>query len=102
MKIEANSSKPFVMPNYDMKSYEANYGALLELAKRLPDTGDTFGKKGEVDPVRFIIGAAFGWGGLPEEEASYLNVEPNLPVGDYQLTVKDGPVDAFWSIAMYN
>ncbi len=102
MKIEAASSKPFVMPNYDKKSYEANYGALLEMAKWLPGAGDMFGKKGEVDPMRFIIGAAFGWGGLPEEEASYLNVSPNLPVGKYQITVRDVPVDAFWSISMYN
>ena len=31
-----------------------------------------------------------GVGGLPEEEAYYLNVEPNLPVG------------AFWSVSVYN
>ena len=41
-------------------------------------------------------------GGLPSNEAYYLNVEPNLPVGAYQLTVKDVPVDAFWSISLYN
>ncbi len=45
---------------------------------------------------------AFGWGGLPESEAYYINVKPNLPVGGYQLTVKDVPVDAFWSITLYN
>lgn len=45
---------------------------------------------------------AFAWGGLPEYEAYYLNIEPNLPVGAYQLTVKDVPVDAFWSISLYN
>jgi len=38
---------------------------------------------------------------LPESEAYYLNVEQNLPVGAYQLTVKDVPVDAFWSISLY-
>ena len=41
-------------------------------------------------------------GGLPEYEAEYINIEPNLPVGAYQLTVKDVPVDAFWSISLYN
>ncbi len=39
---------------------------------------------------------------MPEYEAYYLTVEPNLPVGAYQLTVKDVPVDAFWSIDLYN
>ena len=43
-----------------------------------------------------------GWGGLPEYEAFYLNVEPNLPVGAYRITVKDVPVDAFWSVSVYN
>ena len=38
----------------------------------------------------------------PVEEAFYLNVEPNLPVGAYKITVKDVPVDAFWSISVYN
>jgi hypothetical protein len=31
-----------------------------------------------------------------------LNVDPGLPVGEYSLTVKDVPVDAFWSISLYN
>lgn len=102
MKIDAGSAEPFVMPNYDMKSYEATYKLLLELAKGVPDTHRTFGSKEEVDPVRFLIGSAFGWGGLPTEEAYYLNVNPELPIGEYQVTVKDVPVDAFWSISVYN
>ena len=102
MKIDAASANPFVMPNYDMKSYKATYDPLLELAKGVPDTKRTFGSKADVDPVRFLIGSAFGWGGLPAEEAYYLNVNPNLPVGAYQITAKDVPVDAFWSISVYN
>lgn len=102
MKIDAASAKPFVMPKYDMKSYNATYKPLLELSKGVPDTRKMFGKKADVDPVRFLIGSAFGWGGLPIEEAYYLNVNPNLPVGEYQVTVKDVPVDAFWSISLYN
>ena len=66
------------------------------------DVGSTFGRKEDVDPVRHLLGTAWGWGGLPEEEASYLNVEPNLPVGAYQLTFRDVPVDAFWSVTVYN
>ena len=52
--------------------------------------------------MRHLIGTAAGWGGLPEHEAFYVNVEPRLPVGVYQLTVSDVPVDAFWSISLYN
>ena len=61
-----------------------------------------FGSKAEVDPVRHLIGTAAGWGGLPDDEAFYVNVEPGLPVGEYRLTVGDVPVDAFWSISVYN
>jgi hypothetical protein len=32
----------------------------------------------------------------------YLNVDPGLPVGEYKLTVRDVPVDALWSISLYN
>ena len=27
---------------------------------------------------------------------------PELPVGSYELTVRDVPVDGFWSISVYN
>jgi len=102
MTIKAASGKPYTHPNYDQASYQATYGALIELSRGLPDAMRTFGKKEEVDEVRHLIGAAFGWGGLPEHEANYLNVEPNLPVGAYEITVRDVPVDAFWSISVYN
>ncbi len=102
MKIEAASATPFVPPDYDMASYNDTYKPLLELSKGLPDSRKTFGPKGRVDPVRFLLGSAFGWGGLPEDEAFYLNVNPGLPVGEYQVTVKDVPVDGFWSISVYN
>jgi hypothetical protein len=52
--------------------------------------------------VRHLIATAAGWGSLPEEEAYYVSVDPGLPVGEYQLTVCDVPVDAFWSISLYN
>jgi hypothetical protein len=52
--------------------------------------------------VRHLIGTAAGWGGLPVEEASYVGVDPQLPVGFYDLTMHDVPVDAFWSVSVYN
>ena len=91
------------MPNYDEESFEAVLQAALELSRALPDSSRTFGKKEEVDPIRHFLGTAFGWGGLPESEAFYLNVEPGLGVGEYKIQVPaDVPVDAFWSVSIYN
>jgi len=100
--IEAASARLYTHPKYDDQSYKATYKALLELSRGVPDTRKMFGKKEDVIAVRHLLGTVFGWGGLPEQEAYYLNVEPNLPVGAYKITVKDVPVDAFWSISVYN
>ena len=56
-----------------------------------------------VDPLRHFLGSAFGWGGLPESEAFYLNIDPGFPVAEYKIEVPaDVPVGAFWSISLYN
>jgi hypothetical protein len=102
LMIKAASAKPYTHPNYDKVSYKATYDALLQLASALPDYKRANGKKEDVSEVRHLLVAASGWGGLPEEEAIYVNVEPNLPVGAYQITVKDVPTDAFWSVSVYN
>lgn len=68
----------------------------------MTDARATFGKKEDVDPVRHLLGTAWGWDGLPEKEAYYLNVDANLAVGACQLTVSGVPVDAFWSVSLYN
>jgi hypothetical protein len=51
------------------------------------------------------MGSAGGWGGNPDSEAKYLNVNPSRNDGKtvYGLTVKgDVPVDGFWSITVYD
>jgi hypothetical protein len=75
---------------------------LLRLARGLRAFDRTFGGPDEVDPVRHLIGTAAGWGGLPLSEASYLGVSPGVGVGHYELTMHDVPVDAFWSVSVYN
>ena len=102
IRIEAGSQASFVPPNYDKTSYQATLEPILSLAKGLKRYIHTFGSKAEVDPVHFLIGSASAWGGLPDKAAVYINVQPNLPVGEYELTVKDVPVQGFWSISLYN
>ncbi len=101
-QLSAGAAAPLVMPDYDTASFDATRDALLELMKGLEGFEHAFGTNDEVEPVRHLIGTAAGWGGLPEREAFYLNVDPGLPVGNYSIHVGDVPVDAFWSISMYN
>ena len=103
IRIEAASSAPYLPLNYDETSYKGLRDSLLEVAKYLPDSTGAFGSKENTKQVPHLLGAAFGWGGLPSEDAFYLNVNPNLPIGSYQIDVpKDVPVKAFWSISVYN
>ena len=102
LSVLAKSSRPFELPDYDKGSFDATRSAVLELAKHLGGFDHAFGSKQEVDPVRHLIATAAGWGGLPDREARYMSVEPGLPAGEYELTVRDVPVDGFWSISLYN
>lgn len=94
----------FEIPNWDPVSQKKVREALLVLASTLPDTNRMYGQKEDVDPVRFLIGAAMGWGANPPKEAMYLNVVPNKNDGTtiYRLQVKSVPVDGFWSVSLYN
>jgi hypothetical protein len=100
--LRAGSAEPYVMPPYEEASFDGVRAALKELARYASSTAGSFGAAGEVDPVHHLIGAAAGWGGLPEREASYILVDPRRPVGEYRLTVREVPVDGFWSISVYN
>lgn len=100
--VDAKSSRPFEIPDYDTESFDGTRSAVLELGKHLRGFDHAFGSKKEVDPVRHLIGTAAGWGGLPDREACYISVDPGLPLGEYKLTVRDVPVDGFWSISLYN
>jgi hypothetical protein len=104
IKVEQASKGKFEIPNWDPKSQDRLRDALNVLASTLTDASKCFGTKDEVDPIAHLLGAAFGWGGNPAKDATYLNVTPEKNDGRtaYTLTVKDVPVDGFWSISLYN
>lgn len=94
----------FEIPKWDPVSQKAVRDALNQLAATLPDFSGMFGTKEDTDPVRRLIGAATGWGGNPEKDATYLSFHTaeNDGTTSYQLTVDQVPVDAFWSVTVYN
>jgi hypothetical protein len=104
--IKVSQSRPgkFDVPNWDPASQKAIRDALLTLAKYTGGFAHAFGMRAEVDPVQHLIGTAAGWGGNPDRDATYLGFSPAKDDGNtvYKLTVKDVPVDAFWSVSVYN
>jgi hypothetical protein len=104
IKVSQNSPGKFEVPNWDQTSQKAIRDALLVLNNYTGGFAHAFGPKGEVDPVRHLIGTAAGWGGNPDKDATYLSITPAKNDGTtiYKLHVKDVPVNAFWSISVYD
>jgi hypothetical protein len=102
--IEQEAAGTLELPAWDRASQSKVRDALLVLNQTLSDTRRMFGSKGEVDQVRHLIGTAMGWGGNPEKDAFYLPITPAKNDGTtvHRLTVKDVPVDGFWSVIVYN
>ena len=100
---QANIGK-FEVPDWKKDEVEKMRETINVVASTVTDSSKLFGKKEELDPVYWMLGAALGWGGLPAEAATYVNVFPEKNDGKtpYTLTVKDVPVDAFWSVTLYD
>lgn len=100
--ISSVSQREFTLPEYDAESLSATRNALLERGREIRVMDGAFGRRDDVDPELHLIATATGWGGLPVNEAVYLNFDPGLPATHFQLTVGEVPVDGFWSISVYN
>ncbi|MBV8273510.1 MAG: DUF1254 domain-containing protein [Cupriavidus sp.] len=104
IQVHQQASGKLELPQWDQASQKKVRDALLVLQSTIPDFKGAFGKKGEVNPVKRLLGAAAAWGGNPDRDATYLNVTPARNDGKtvYRVSVKDVPVDGFWSISVYN
>jgi len=104
--IRVTQAQPgkFEVPDWDQAKRAKLSTALGALMAYVPDSRGMFGKISAVDPVRHLIGTAAGWGGNPVEDAKYIPGVVKLNDGKtpYVLTVREVPVDGFWSVTVYN
>lgn len=102
--VEQADIGTFEVPNWKKEEIEATRNSILVVAALATETSKMFGIKEELEPVYWMLGAALGWGGLPAKAALYENIVPEMNDGKtaYTLNVKDVPVDAFWSVTLYD
>ena len=104
VQVVQSSAGSFEVPNWDPKSIGEARDSLVVLASLGVGSAVMFGRKSEVDSVAHLIGTATAWGGNPPSAAVFKDVFPTQNNGAtvHRLTVKDVPVDGFWSISVYN
>jgi len=104
LELSGGGTGPFEAPNWNLDDLAKARKALNDLATLGFDSTYAYGSKKQVRPIDYLVGAAAGWGGLPVTAAYYElgTVDKNDGKTAYAVTVKDVPVDAFWSITIYN
>jgi hypothetical protein len=106
IKVEQAGTGGFEAPQWDQGSLARVREAINALAAANGglDSSRMFGRKQDVDEVQHLIGTSAGWGGNPKADAMYEGGEPVHNDGKtvYELTVRDVPVNGFWSISVYN
>lgn len=105
VKVSQADVGSFDVPEWDMESLLRVRDALAVLASTVTDTREFFGDRSQLDPLKFKMGTAAGWGGNPKEGAVYFSNAPAMNDGKtpYSVTVKDVPMKekGFWSITVY-
>ncbi len=94
----------FEIPEWDLESLSRVRDAINVLALTRVDTSPYFGQKALLNPLYHLLGTASGWGGNPPAGAMYdiNSVDGNDGKTPYSVTVKDVPINGFWSITVYN
>jgi len=102
--VEQADIGTFEVPDWKPDEVEQMRATINVVASTVTDSSKFFGMKEELDPVYWMLGAALGWGGLPATAATYSVAFPERNDGQipYTLTVKDVPVDGFWSVTLYD
>jgi len=104
IKVDQQNTGSLDLPTWDDTQVADVRNRIAEVGALAADSSKMFGRKDQLDPVYWTLGAAMGWGGLPAEAALYGITFPSDNDGTtpYTLTVGDVPVDAFWSVTLYD
>jgi hypothetical protein len=105
IKVSQKENGQLDLPNWDEEDLTDVRNALLALVKHQTSFSGSFGARGQVDPIKHLIGTAAGWGGIPDKDAMYPSFTPEKNDGKtvYTLNVpKTVPVKEFWSVSVYN
>jgi hypothetical protein len=103
--LSGGGDGPFEAPDWDQESLKEARKAVNDLASAVGfNASRAFGRRDEVDPIDHMVGAMAGWAGQPASTAvaTIDSVAENDGKTPYAVTVKDVPVDAFWSVTVYN
>lgn len=106
--VKQESPGTLELPNWNQKSRKTVRGLIKQLGN-ISITGfrGYFGRVEQIDPIKHLLRAAYGWGGNPERGAMYVAVTQDQNDGQtaYVLHVPaDVPVkdQGFWSVSAYN
>jgi hypothetical protein len=103
LKIEGGGTGPLDIPDWNIDQMMTARDALNTLAKLGGTNEGGFGTKEETDPIAHLMWAAAGWGGLPLKNTfGDIGAVAKNDGTPYVLNVKDVPVNAFWSVIVYN
>ena len=105
ISVEQSSLGKLDLPDWDEESLVKTRKAVNTLASKINDFSNGYGKRGQVDPIMHLAACAMGWGGNPPRGAKYFVINPEKNDGKtaHTLTMpKDVPVQAFWSVTVYN
>jgi hypothetical protein len=102
--VSGGGPGPFEAPDWNLEDLGIIRKALSDVAALGFETTYAFGRKDDVRPVEYLIGAAAGWAGLPSTASLYViaSVDENDGIKPYTVTAKDVPVGEFWSVTVYN